>query len=161
MCEPYVFFKESSLTEFRETIVHSEGINSETALTKLVAEYARKDTQTQEETLNRQQTLDRELSEETVDIAGDKDPNFVYNAALEKEAGRLEKKKAKYGRTVRAQKAFKEWKKDFVRDNDEDLMLLLTEQLSNMRTDDRIGLKRNCRPQKELPQGLRPLSTQN
>lgn len=68
-----------------------------------------------------------------MELLAAKDSNFIVYSALEKEANRIDKKKQKYNRTTKHKKAFKEWKLDFIRDNDEDLMLLLTEQMTAQR----------------------------
>lgn len=49
------------------------------------------------------------------------------NVFLETVAGKIMKKKQKLGKTQKAIKAFKEWKGDFVRSNDEEMMILITE----------------------------------
>ena len=80
---------------------------------------------------------------------------------LEDLASKIDRKKAKAGRTVKAQKAFKEWKGDYIRANDEEMMLLMTEQLAKNRQDDKLGFKKNLKTNnREHPYvGLRPTSS--
>lgn len=48
---------------------------------------------------------------------------------MENQANKIEKKKLAIigGKKVKAAKAFKEWKTDYMRQNDEDLMAIMTE----------------------------------
>jgi hypothetical protein len=77
-------------------------------------------------------------------------------------AVKIEKKKQKQGRSTKAQKAFKEWKTDYIRANDEEMMIMMAEQLTKLRQDDKLGFKKNVKTVKETPYvGLRPTSSGN
>jgi hypothetical protein len=43
VCEPFVFEKVSSISDYRETVVNCQRINVETALSKLIESYIDKD----------------------------------------------------------------------------------------------------------------------
>lgn len=62
-----------------------------------------------------------------------KEDDGSLSAFLDMVAGKIQKKKLKVGKTQKAVKAFKEWKGDFVRTNDEEMMILVTEQLCKLR----------------------------
>jgi len=59
-------------------------------------------------------------------INGKEDFEVLENM-MELVACKIEKKKAKSGKTVKAQKVFKEWKTDYIRTNDEEMMILMQE----------------------------------
>lgn len=81
---------------------------------------------------------------------------------MEMVACKIEKKKSKQGKTVKAHKVFKEWKTDYIRTNDEEMMILMTEQLTKLRQDEKLGFKKPMKIMKDTPYvGLRPTSSAN
>lgn len=129
--------------------MRAHGINTETALSALLLKYVQqnqKDPPKEEPQQPTVQNVDdpADDDQQPVLVNGKEDFEALGNM-MELLAVKIEKKKQKQGRSVKAQKAFKEWKTDYIRANDEEMMILMAEQLTKLRLDDKLGFKKNVK----------------
>lgn len=65
VCEPFVFEKVSSISDYRETIVKAEGIRAETTLSKLLEAYIDKDNKKEPATAKEDKEKEKEPAQES------------------------------------------------------------------------------------------------
>jgi hypothetical protein len=95
VCEPYIFLKESPLTNYKETVMKSDGINMDNILSKLLENYLRSDKEP--EKVDRSEELRQAASTESLEERDlyERDAEINIGAVLESVANRVDKKRQK------------------------------------------------------------------